>query len=131
MATNLIAVVDDDESICRSTSLLLQSFGYRAAAFASAEGFRTSALLRDTSCLILDVQMPDLNGLELQSRLTAEGCSIPIIFITAYDNKESHRQAMEGGAVAFLRKPFSDEQLLLTIRSALRCDPTRVSAEGT
>ena len=75
--------------------------------------------------------MPGLNGLELQSRLTAERCGIPVTLVTAYDNKESRRQALQGGALAFLPKPFSDEQLLLTIRSALRCDPTRVSAEGT
>jgi FixJ family two-component response regulator len=122
VARDLVSVVDDDESVRRSTSLLVQSFGYRAAVFASAEGFLRSERLRDTSCLILDVHMPDMNGLQLQSHLTAEGYGIPIIFITAYDDQECYRRAMQAGAVAFLRKPFSDEYLLQTMRSALRHD---------
>ncbi len=121
-ARNLISVVDDDESIRRTTTLLIESFGFRAAAFESAEGFLRSGQLHDTSCLIVDVQMPGMNGLQLQSHLAAEGCGVPIIFITAYDNKESRRRAMQAGAVAFLAKPFSDEQLLQTIRSTLRPD---------
>jgi len=122
VAKNLISVVDDDESICRTTTRLIESFGFRAAAFESAEILLGSGQLLDTSCLIVDVQMPGMNGLQLQSHLAAEGCSIPIIFITAYDDEESHRQAMQAGAVAILGKPFSDEQLLQTIRSALRQD---------
>lgn len=129
MVRNLISVVDDDDSICRSTSLLIQSFGYRAATFASAEDFLRSGLLRDASCLILDIRMPDMNGLQLQSHLSAEGCGIPIIFITAYDDKEPCRQAMQSGAFAFLGKPFSDEQLLLTIRLALQHDENRGTTE--
>ena len=121
-AKNLISVVDDDESIRRTTTLLIESFGFRAAAFESAESFLKSGQLHDTSCLIVDVQMPGMNGFQLQSQLAAAGCSIPIIFITAYDDKESRRRAMQAGAVAFLGKPFSDEQLLQTIRSALRHD---------
>ena len=122
MSSNLISVVDDDESIRRSTKLLIASFGYRAAVFESAEIFLKSAQLYDTSCLIADINMPRINGLQLQSQLAAEGCSIPIIFITAYGNTESRRQAMQAGAVAFLAKPFSDEQLLKSIRSALQQD---------
>ena len=122
MARNLVSVVDDDESIRRTTRLLIESFGFRAAAFESAEGFLRSGQLDDTSCLIVDVQMPEMDGLQLQSRLAAEGCGIPIIFITAYDDKESRRRAMQAGAVAFLGKPFSDEQLLQTLRSTLRPD---------
>ncbi len=119
MAGNLISVVDDDESIRRTTKLLIESFGYRASVFESAEAFLRSGELHDTSCLIVDVHMPGINGLQLQSQLAAEGCAIPIIFITAYGNEESSRKAMQAGAVAFLDKPFSDEQLLKTIRSAL------------
>ena len=119
MARNLISVVDDDESIRRTTTLLIESFGFRAAAFESAENFLGSGRLNDTSCLIVDVQMPGMNGLQLQSQLAAAGCSIPIIFITAHDDKESRRRAMQAGAVAFLGKPFTDEQLLQSIRSAL------------
>ena len=122
MARNLISVVDDDESIRRTTTLLIESFGFRAATFESAEGFLKSGQLHDTSCLIADVRMPGMNGLQLQSQLAAAGCRIPIIFITAYDDKESLRRAMQAGAVAFLGKPFSDEQLLQIIRSTLRPD---------
>ncbi len=120
MTENLISVVDDDESVRRTTTLLIESFGFRAAAFESAETFLKSGHLHDTSCLIVDVQMPGMNGLQLQSHLAAAGCGIPIIFITAYENKNSRQQAMQAGAAAFLGKPFSDEQLLQIIRSALR-----------
>ena len=120
MTKNLISVVDDDESIRRTTSLLIESFGFRAAAFESAESFLRSAQAQETSCLIVDVQMPGMNGLQLQSHLAAAGYRIPIIFVTAHDNQESRRRALQAGAVAFLGKPFSDELLLQTIRSALR-----------
>jgi len=119
VARNFISVVDDDESVRRTTTRLIESFGFRAAAFESAETFLRSRLRDDTSCLILDVQMPGMNGLQLQSHLAAEGSGIPIIFITSYDERESRRRAMEAGAIAFLGKPFSDEQLLEAIRSAL------------
>jgi FixJ family two-component response regulator len=119
VTSNLISVVDDDESIRRTTKLLIESFGYRAAVFESAEIFLRSGQLHDTSCLIADINMPRINGLQLQSQLGAEGSSIPIIFITAYGNTESRRQAMQAGAIAFLDKPFSDEQLLKSIRTAL------------
>jgi len=117
---NLISVVDDDESVRRTTALLIESFGFRAAAFESAETFLNSGHLHDTSCLIVDVQMPGMDGLQLQSHLAAAGCGIPIIFITAYESKDSRQRAMQAGAAAFLGKPFSDEQLLQIIRSALR-----------
>ncbi|WP_254063928.1 response regulator transcription factor [Granulicella sp. S190] len=116
---NLVSVIDDDESVRRTTTLLIESFGFRAVAFASAKSFLMSDQLRDTSCLILDVRMPDMNGLELQSELAAAGYAIPIIFVTAYEDKDSRGRAMRAGAVAFLDKPFSDEQLLQTVRLAL------------
>jgi FixJ family two-component response regulator len=117
---NLISIVDDDESVRRTTTLLIESFGFRAAAFESGETFLRSGHLHDTSCLIVDVQMPGMNGLQLQNHLAAVGCGIPIIFITAYENRDSRQRAMQAGAAAFLGKPFSDEQLLQIIRSALR-----------
>jgi len=118
VASNLISIVDDDESVRRTTKLLVESFGYRAAVFESAETFLNSGQLYDTACLVVDVQMPGMNGLQLQSHLAAEGCFIPIIFITAYGDQESRRRALQAGAVAFLDKPFSDEQLLKSLRSA-------------
>ena len=119
VTTNLISVVDDDESVRRSTRLLVESFGYRAAVFESAEGFLRFGQLRDTSCLVLDVQMPGMDGLELQTQLAAEGCGIPVIFITAHDDQESRRRALRSGAVAFLGKPFTDQQLLQAISFSL------------
>ena len=119
MASKLISIVDDDESVRRTTKRLLESFGYRAAVFESAETFLKSGQLNETSCLVVDVQMPGMNGLQLQSHLADAGYSIPIIFITAYGDN-SRRRALQAGAVAFLDKPFNDEQLLKSIRSALK-----------
>jgi len=120
VADLLISIIDDYASARRTTKLVIESFGYRAAVFESAEAFLNSDQLSDTSCLVVDLQMPGMNGLQFQRRLAAEGNSIPIIFITSYGNKESRQQAMEAGAVAFLDKPFNDEQLLQNIRSALK-----------
>lgn len=129
MTKNLISVVDDDESIRRTTTLLIESFGFRAAAFESAETFLRSGHLHDTSCLIVDVQMPGMNGLQLQSQLAASGYGIPIIFITAYESQDSRQRAMQAGAAAFLGKPFGDEQLLQIIRSTLRVSGTNADAQ--
>ena len=120
MTKNLISVIDDDESVRRTTKLLIESFGFRAVAFESAETFLRSGQLQDTSCLIVDMQMPGMTGLQLQSYLAAVGCGIPIIFITRLRDKDSRQRALQAGAAAFLGKPFSDEQLLEIIRSALR-----------
>jgi FixJ family two-component response regulator len=120
VAKNLISIIDDDESVRRTTALLIESLGFRAAAFESAEKFLSSDHLNDAACLIVDVRMPDMNGLQLQSQLAATGSRIPIIFITAYDDKASRQRAMQAGAAAFLGKPFTDEELLQWIRSALR-----------
>ena len=115
----MISIVDDDESVRRTTRLLVESFGFRGEAFESAEKFLSSSHVNDTSCLIVDILMPGMNGLQLQSHLAAAASRIPIIFITAYDDEESRRRAMQAGAAAFLNKPFSDEQLLQTILFAL------------
>ena len=119
MLTNLISVVDDDAAVLRTTMLLVESLGFRAAGFESAELFLKSEQLHETSCLIVDVRMPGMSGLQLQNHLAAQGCKIPIIFITAYDDAASRQRALQAGAVAFLGKPFTDEILLRTIRSAL------------
>jgi FixJ family two-component response regulator len=120
VASNLISIVDDDESVRRTTTLLIRSFGLRAEAFESAEKFLSSGCLNDTRCLIVDLQMPGVKGLELQGQLAARGSRVPIIFITGCDDTESGHRAMQAGAVAFLAKPFRDEQLLQAIHSALR-----------
>lgn len=129
-AKGFIAVVDDDESIRRTTSFLLESFGFRAAAFESAESFLKCGQLHDTLCLILDVRMPGMNGFELQRELAAADYGIPIVFITCYEDAESRGQAIQAGAVAFLSKPFKDEQLLRTVRSALRIDDGSMKSAG-
>lgn len=118
-AGNLISIIDYDESAHRSTAGLIESFGFSAASFESAESFLSSAQLGCSACLIVDVRMPGKNALQLQNQLAAADCRIPIIFITAYDDNESRWRAMQAGAVAFLGKPFSGEQLLQWIRSAL------------
>jgi FixJ family two-component response regulator len=115
----LVCVVDDDSLIRDSTVRLIRSFGFRVEAFASAEEFRNSGYLEETACLVLDVRMPDIDGLELQRRLSEAGERIPIVFITAYADDEQERRAMEAGAVGFLYKPFSQESLLQAVRSAV------------
>jgi FixJ family two-component response regulator len=101
---------------------LIQSFGFAVVVFASAEEFLVSGHLRDTSCLILDVNMPRMNGLQLQAYLVQAGCLMPIIFITAYPDEKVQAQALQAGAECFLEKPFSDTALLNGIRRALRLD---------
>ena len=115
----LISVVDDDQSLVEAIVSLLESVGYAAAGFFSAKDFLNSPQLRRTACLILDVRMPEIGGLELQRRLAAENIDTPIIFITASGGLELSAEALRGGAVAFLRKPFSQESLLAALRSAL------------
>jgi FixJ family two-component response regulator len=116
---SLISIVDDDLSVREATTSLLRSNGFRAEVFSSAEEFLRSRYLDETKCLILDVQMPGMNGLELQRRLAAQTRRIPIIFISAHDNQEVRKQALRSGAVDFLPKPFSEDALLKAIRSAL------------
>jgi FixJ family two-component response regulator len=119
----LVCVVDDDSLIRDSTVRLIRSFGFRVETFASAEEFENSDYLEETACLILDVRMPGMDGLELQHRLSEAGERIPIIFITAHADHEQERRAMEAGAVGFLYKPFSQESLLQAVRSALGDQP--------
>lgn len=115
-----IAVVDDDASVRKSTKLLLESFGLEVVVFDSAEAFLQFDRPETISCLVADVQMPGTSGLQLQKSLGEKGNNIPVVFITAYENAASREQAMEAGAIAFLKKPFSDGQLLDAIRLALR-----------
>ncbi len=116
----LIAVVDDDAAIREAVQSLLRSVGLRAEVFASAQDFLQSGHLQDTACLIVDVRMPRMSGLELQQQLTAAQCSIPLIFITAHGDEQIRAQALREGAVGFLAKPFSDEVLLRVVEDALQ-----------
>ena len=119
----LVCLVDDDSLIRDSTVRLMRSFGFRVEAFASAEEFGNSGYLEETACLILDVRMPEMDGLERQHRLSEAGERIPIVFITAHADDEQERRAMEAGAVGFLYKPFSQESLLQAVRSAIGEQP--------
>jgi FixJ family two-component response regulator len=123
MATNgktkLVAIVDDDDLMRSAVQGLLKAVGRPAQAFSSAEEFLQSGQHRQTTCLITDIRMPGMSGLELQSRLNAEQCRIPTIFITAHGDAKMRLQALRAGAVEFLAKPFDDEALLESVREAL------------
>jgi FixJ family two-component response regulator len=116
---SLIGVVDDDSGVRESISSLVRSVGFRAAVFSSAEDFLHSEELKHAACLILDVRMPGIAGLDLQTRLTERACRLPIIFATGYADEDAQRSALDKGAVAFLYKPFADETLFAAIRLAL------------
>jgi FixJ family two-component response regulator len=123
----LISIVDDDESIRESTKGFVRSLGYEAAAFASAEEFLQSDSVDSTSCLITDVQMPGLSGVDLQRGLIAQGIQMPTIFITAFPEEETRARAMKAGALGYLSKPFSEESLLKCLSTALENSGEKVS----
>jgi FixJ family two-component response regulator len=108
----LISIVDDDALARDGIRELVESLGYKAIAFESAEHFLESSALAETACLITDLQMPGLNGLELQEALRSRGYSTPVIVITAYPNERHRTRALENGAVGYLGKPFDDESLI-------------------
>lgn len=118
--SQLVAIVDDDRSIQSALKDLIESAGLSVRSFASAEEFLESGQRSETACLVLDIRMPGMSGLELQAKLNAEGSRIPIIFITAHGNAEMKMQAMAAGAVEFLSKPFDGEALLEKVRAALK-----------
>jgi FixJ family two-component response regulator len=115
----LIAIVDDDDSFRRATTSFIRSLGYAVLQFGSAEAFLNSDRLHDADCLISDVQMPGMNGIELQSKLTVQGYRLPIIFVTAFSEMRARAQALSAGAIGFLAKPFSDEELIECLDKAL------------
>jgi FixJ family two-component response regulator len=117
--SSLISVVDDDESIRAAMKTLLRSAGYHVETFASAEDLLHSGAIHKTECLILDVRMPGMDGLELQRRLQADGVRVPVIFITAHDDGRLRRRALEVGAVELLHKPFEAAALLATLQAAV------------
>jgi FixJ family two-component response regulator len=115
----VVAIVDDDAPVRVALEGLLKSAGLTARAFESAETFIESGQQSQVACLIADIRMPGMSGLELQAKLNAEHCRIPIIFITAHGDAQMRMQALRAGAVEFLAKPFNDEALLDTVRAAL------------
>lgn len=115
----MISIVDDDESVRESTSSLVRSLGYRAAAFASAEAFLQSGSVQETNCVITDIQMEGLSGIDLQERLVAEGYKVPLIFITGFPDERTEIRVLQAGAVGYLTKPFSDANLIACLDAAL------------
>jgi FixJ family two-component response regulator len=122
--TPVIAIVDDDESFLQATISFVRSLGYLAAAFPSADAFLNSNAVENTDCLITDLQMPGMSGIELQNYLLAQGNRVPVIFVTAFPETEARGDALRAGAVGFLGKPFGDENLISCLSKAL-ATPTR------
>src|SRR5215469_12062325 len=117
--TPVIAIVDDDESFRHATLSFVRSLGYSAAAFPSADAFLNSNAVENTDCLITDVQMPGMSGIELQNYLLAQGNRVPVIFVTAFPETQARGDALRAGAVGFLGKPFGDENLISCLNKAL------------
>jgi FixJ family two-component response regulator len=115
----MIAIVDDDRSVREAAKTLIRSLGYATATFESAEEFLESGQLRDIACLITDVQMPGMSGVDLQNHLTANGHSTPVIFVTAYPEESVRVRALDAGAFGFLSKPFTEESLIECLDRAL------------
>ena len=118
----MISIVDDDRSVREAANMLIVSLGYTAATFASAEEFLESGRLCETTCLITDMQMPGMSGIDLQSHLTAHGHGTPVIFVTAYPEESLRARALNAGAFGFLSKPFSEEALIACLDRALERD---------
>jgi FixJ family two-component response regulator len=115
----MISIVDDDESVREATKGLVRSLGYGAATFASAEEFLQSTEINDTECVISDVQMPGLSGVELQTQLLAQGFITPIIFVTASLEERTRSKALKAGAIGVLSKPFNEDRLIEYLHTAL------------
>jgi FixJ family two-component response regulator len=125
--TPVISIVDDDEAVRLALRSLVRSLGYVSNVFVSAEEFLESSYLNETSCLISDVQMPGMNGIELQSRLKRLDCGTPIIFITAFPDERNRARALEAGAIGFMEKPFEGRAMIQLIETALRAHCERGS----
>ena len=118
-AKPLISIIDDDESMREAIKGLMRSLGYRVEAVASGQEFLSSRLALRTSCVIADMQMPGMTGLELYQRLSTSGKPIPTILITAYPDDGVRERALSAGVVGYLSKPFEEDDLLVCVRSAL------------
>jgi FixJ family two-component response regulator len=128
--TRLVSIVDDDESLRRSVKNLLTSVGFRVETFASAEAFLQSAHRADTRCVVLDLRMPGMSGVDLLMHLAAAGSPIPVVILTAHSDDEARRRTLQAGAVAFLGKPFHGEALLGAVRRALAQNPAQNPGGG-
>jgi FixJ family two-component response regulator len=117
-----VSIVEDDESVCRAVRRLLQSFRLNVEMFATAEEFLARAQGESPACLILDVRLPGMSGLELQQRLGSARPRIPIVFITAHEDQQARHEALAVGAVAFLIKPFDEQVLMNAVSQALGRD---------
>ncbi|MBV8414770.1 MAG: response regulator [Verrucomicrobia bacterium] len=115
----LISIVDDDDALRSSTENLIRSAGFRTQGFSSAEAFLSANGLGETACLILDLRLPGMNGLDLQTHLNSNNRRIPTIFITAHGDETWRTRALAAGALAFLQKPFYEQDLLDAIDAAL------------
>ena len=115
-----ISIVDDDEAVREATKGLVRSLGYEASTFSSAREFLASEHVDARSCLITDLHMHELSGIDLRSRLIADGHRMPIIFITAYPEDSARERAMKAGAIGFIGKPFSEDRLIGCLERALK-----------
>ena len=129
-ATPIVFVVDDDVSVRESLELLIRCAGWQPETFASAQEFLARPRVLAPSCLVLDVNLPDLNGLDLQERVAVDRMDMPIIFITGYGDVPMSVQAMKAGAAEFLTKPFGDEVLLSAVRQAIERSQTALAREA-
>jgi FixJ family two-component response regulator len=125
-----IFIIDDDQSVLRAVGRLIRAAGMDTVTFVTAEEFLALPQRPAAGCLILDVHLPGLSGLELQQRLSAEGRSIPIVFITAFEDEQARGQALGAGAVAFLQKPFGEVSLLEAVERALAASPDEECPPG-
>ncbi len=120
MSSALISIIDDDRSVREAIQGLIRSLGYATAAFGSAEEYLDSDRIHDTACIITDLQMPGLSGIDLQRRLIADGHRTPIIFVTAFPSDRLRKHALDAGAFGFLSKPFNETSLIACIDKALQ-----------
>ena len=128
--TALISIVDDDESIRTALRRLLKTVGFEVDIFASAEEFLDSGNFEASECLILDLMMPGLDGLELQSKLISNNCELPTIFLSAHKNDQVRDQALKAGAISFLDKPFSEDILIRDVNIAIEQHRQHANFEG-
>lgn len=120
MTSSLISIIDDDRSVREAIQGLIRSLGYATVVFGSAEDYLGSDRIRDTACIITDLQMPGLSGIDLQRRLLADGHQTPMIFVTAFPSDRLRQQALDAGAFGFLSKPFDETSLITCLDKALQ-----------